>query len=178
MLNSNIWMKRFSVILGSTLIAMMFATGVDAANPEPVVAEVEFIDPITITETNALQYGLVDVGFTGAETIVIGTNDALTDAAGRVINPGAIAAADFTVTATTAQAITILVDNTSGGVGYTIASFICNYDGGTDTACDGAGYGETSVASATLSIGATISANGSAVVGVDNGSFDVTITYQ
>jgi len=177
MLNPNIWMKRFSVILGSTLIAMMFATGVDAANPEPVVAEVEFIAPITILETNALQYGLLDTNFTGVETIVIAPNDALTDAAGRVLG-GTQAAADFTVTATTAQAITILVDNTSGGVGYTIASFICNYDAGTDTACDGAGYGETSVASATLSIGATITANGSAVPGVDNGSFDVTISYQ
>ena len=44
--------------------------------------------------------------------------------------------------------------------------------------CDGGGYGETSVASAVLSIGATITANDLAVPGVDNGSFDVTISYQ
>ena len=35
-------------------------------------------------------------------------------------------------------------------MGYTLATFMCNYDGaGVDTACDGTGYSETTVASAT-----------------------------
>ncbi len=44
--------------------------------------------------------------------------------------------------------------------------------------CDGSGYTETSVASAILTIGATLKANGNAVVGTDDITFDVTVTYQ
>ena len=60
MFKTNIWMKSFVPILGSTLIGLMLATGAAAENPEPVTVEVIFVDPITITEVNALQYGLLD----------------------------------------------------------------------------------------------------------------------
>ena len=53
--------------------------------------------------------------------------------------------------ATATQSITILVDNVGASTGYTLATFMCNYDGaGVDTACDGTGYSETTFASATL----------------------------
>ncbi len=88
-------------------------------------------------------------------------------------------AGDLTVTATASQSITILVDNVSTATGYSLATWMCNYDcAGSDSACDGEGYSATTVANATLKIGVTLTGNGSAVVGTDNSTFDVTVTYQ
>jgi hypothetical protein len=71
------------------------------------------------------------------------------------------------------------VDNVSTATGYVLETWICHYDtAGPDSTCDGSGYTETSVASATLTIGATLKANGNAVVGTDDSTFDVTVTYQ
>ena len=71
------------------------------------------------------------------------------------------------------------MDNVSTATGYSLATWMCNYDGaGSDSACDGEGYSATTVANATLKIGVTLAGNGSAVVGTDNSTFDVTISYQ
>jgi hypothetical protein len=71
------------------------------------------------------------------------------------------------------------VDNVSTATGYSLDTWMCNYNGaGSDSACDGAGYTETSATSATLLIGARLTGNGNAVLGVDNSTFDVTVTYQ
>lgn len=158
-------------------VGLLFHSAIFAANPEPVVAEVEFVDPITITEVTALRYGFLDANLANAETVVIATNSAVTDAGGNILG-GTQAAANVAVTATAAQAITILVDTVVDGTGYALGTFLCAYDGGTITACDGAGYSETSVASATLLIGATLTGDGLAAVGVANGSFNVTVSYQ
>jgi hypothetical protein len=39
----------------------MPVTVADAANPESVTVDMSFLDPITITENNPLQFGLLDV---------------------------------------------------------------------------------------------------------------------
>ncbi len=169
--------KNRLAILGCALAGLTFSGSANAANPESVVAEVEFVAPVTITETNALQFGLLDVNMINLESIVIAPNGAVADPASRVLG-GAQAAASLTITATAAEAMTILVDNVASNTGYSLSGFTCNYDSGADTACDGAGYSETSVAAATMTVGATLTGNGLAGPGVFNGSFDVTVTYQ
>lgn len=176
-MNTTKLMKGLVAATGSALLGLTIATVTNAANPESVVAEVTFVDPIQITENNALQYGLLDVNLGIGETVVIAPDSSVTDAAGNVVG-GTQAAAELTITATAAQAITILVDNISSNTGYSLSTFMCRYATGSDTACDGAGYGETSVGTGDLLIGATLSGTGSASAGTFNGSFDVTVTYQ
>ncbi len=178
-MNTKYSLKRFLVIVGSTLTGLMLATGVDAANPEPVTVEVTFVDPITITEFNALQFGLLDQNLSGVETVIIAPGGGVTDGGGNVIG-GTQAPANLTVTATGAQLITILVDLPVANTGYTLGTFICDYDLGADTACDGVGYTETTAAGGTanLRVGVTLTGNNLAVPGVFNGSFRVTVSYQ
>ncbi len=178
MLRVNIWIKSFLVILGSTLFGLMLASIANAANPEQVPVEVEFVDLISITEDSELKFGLLDVNLANLETVVIAPDDSVTDASSRVVG-GVQRAADLTVTATAGKPITILADNVSAATGYTLGTWMCNYDGaGSDSACDGAGYSATTVANATLKVGVTLTGNGSAVAGVDDSTFDVTITYE
>jgi hypothetical protein len=164
------------VVFGWAVIGLTPVLGQDAT--EPVTVGMSFLDPVTITENASLRFGLLDVNMANLETIVIAPNDSVTDAGGNVLG-GTQGAADLTVTATAIQSITILVDNVSSATGYVLESWKCNYNSaGSDSNCDGGGYSEASVASATLTIGATLKANGNAVAGADNSTFDVTITYQ
>jgi hypothetical protein len=172
------WMKRFAVIAGSALMGLTLASGANAANPEPVVAEVTFVAAVTITEQNALQYGLLDEALANLETVVIDPDGTVTDAGSNVVG-GTQAAADMEVTATTGQAITITIGSITSNTGYTLGSFMCNYNAaGVDSACDGGGYSETSVATGELLIGATLTGDGTAGPGTFNGSFNVTVAYQ
>ena len=171
-------MKGLLAILGSALIGLMLVTGADAANPEPVTVGMDFVDPITITENASLRFGLLDQAL-NTETIIIATNDGVSGTGTALILGGTQAAADLTVTASASQSITILVDAIFPGAGYGLGTFMCKYGtGGTDTACDGSGYSETSAASATLLIGATLTGDNTAVAGAANGSFNVTVAYQ
>lgn len=165
-------------VLGAAPTGPLRPPAADAANPESVTVDMKFLDPITITENNPLQFGLLDVNMTNNQTVTIAPDDSVTDTQNNVLG-GTQAAAELTVTATASQSITILVDNVSTATGYVLQSWKCNYDAaGPDSNCDGSGYTEASVASATLLIGATLKGNGSAVAGTDNSTFDVTITYQ
>jgi hypothetical protein len=178
-------MTGLLAILGSTLLGLMPAFVADAANPESVTVDMTFLDPVTITENNPLQFGLLDVNMANNQKVTIAPDGSVTDTQNNVFG-GTQAAANLTVTATASQSITILVDNVSTATGYVLETWRCHYDtAGPDSDCDGSGYTETSVASATLTIGsatltigATLKANGNAVVGTDNSTFDVTVTYQ
>lgn len=167
--------RQFLASVGA--IAALLMVNVAHAAFENIVAEAEFVAPVTIVENNALQFGLLDVNLANLETIVIGTDDALTDAGNNVLG-GSQAAAELTVTATVGHTITILVDNINSGTGYALATFLCSYDGGADTACDGAGYTVTSVASGIIEVGATMTGDGTSEVGAQNGNFNLTINYQ
>ncbi len=167
----------YNAILLCSLLGVFAGRSATAASPEPVVVQVTFVEPISVSEVNALQYGLLEQSFVNPDVVVIAPDSTLTDTASRVVG-GVQAAASLTVMATPAYAITILVDSVVNGTGYALGTFICNYNAGIDAACDGAGYSETSVASATLLVGASISSDGVAVEGVADGSFNVTITYQ
>ncbi|MDX1405507.1 MAG: DUF4402 domain-containing protein [Woeseiaceae bacterium] len=172
------WNTRLLTILGSAVLGLIPSFVVDAANPESVTVDMDFLDPVTITENNPLQFGLLDVAMGNNEKITIAPDSSVTDTKDNILG-GTQAAASLTVTATASQSISIVVDNVSTANGYSLGNWECNYNNAaSDTACDGSGYSETSVASATLLIGATLTANGNATVGVDNSSFDVTVSYQ
>ncbi len=167
--------KGLLAILGAAVLGLMPVFVADAANPEPVTVGMSFLDPVTITEVNALQYGILDQTL-NTETIIIAPNSAVSGTGTALILGGTRAAANLTVTATASQTLTILIDAISNGTGYVLSAFVCKYNNGTDTACNS--YTPTSVASATLLIGATLTGNNLAVAGAANGSFNVTVAYQ
>ena len=172
--------KGLLAILGAAVLGLMPAFVADAANPESVTVGMAFLDPITITENESLRFGLLDVNMANLETVVIAPNDSLTDAGGNVLG-GTQAAADLTITASASQSITISVGNVSTATNYALGTWRCNYNGaGSDSDCFG-GYSETTPAAsttATLLIGVTLTGNGTGTAGVDNSTFDVTVTYQ
>ena len=167
-MNKSIFNIRPLAVAASVLVASQ-----TFAATENVTAEVQFVSPVAIVENNALQFGLLDAGLANAETVVIATDGSVTDAASNVLG-GTQAAADLTVTATAGQSINISISSIVNGTGYALGSFTCDYDGNGSGACGSA----TSVASATLNIGATLTGDGTAVAGTANGSFDVVIDYQ
>ncbi len=170
-------MKGLLAIPGSALIGLMLATGVDAANPEPVTVGMDFVDPISITPVNQLQFGVLDVAL-NLETIIIATNDVVTGTGTALILGGTQLAADLTIAATASQTLSILVDNPLPGAGYTLTLVRCKYAAEADAACDVGGYTATAVGSTTRKIGATLTGDNTAVAGNADGSFDVTVTYQ
>jgi hypothetical protein len=78
-----------------------------------------FLDPITITENNPLQFGLLDVNLGLNQRVTIAPDSTVTDTQNNVLG-GTQAAANLTVGATAAQSITILVDNVSTATGYSL----------------------------------------------------------
>jgi hypothetical protein len=159
-------------------LPLLFSASAFSATPEPVDVTVTFVDAITITEVNALDFGLLDALMANGETVAIDTADAVTDASTNVVG-GTQEAAEVTITATAGVAVTVLVNNVTNGTHYTLGTFVCTYDGGGESACDGAGQSNTSVASATVLVGATLTRNAVAMTaGADNGSFDINMTYD
>ena len=178
-MNTSNLMKRFAAIAGSALIGLMFANFANA-ELESVTAEVEWADPISISAPAPnLQFGLLDVNMLITQEVIISAENptTVTDLNNNVVG-GSQAAAEMTVTATASQGLSIQVGNISNNTGYTLGSFMCKYDTGSPTACQAAPHTPTSVASATLLVGATLTGTGAAVLGVRNGSFDVTVLYQ
>jgi len=172
--------KRIFAAVSGVALAGVFGAAAYAANPETVIAEVEFVTPVTISTNNALQFGLLDAGMLNAETVAISTASGVTDASNRVLG-GTQAAASLDVTATASQPINILVDAIVDGTYYALSGFQCDYNGDGAAACDGAGglnATSSGTGSATLFIGATLTGTGGATDGPDDGQFNVTITYQ
>ncbi len=169
-------MKKFLAILGSALMGTMLATVAYAAQTT-VTAEVEFANPVSIGAVTALQFGVLDVNLLSTESITIGTDGVPAGDIARIAG-GTQVAADLTIDATAGPTLSILIDNIiNAGVGYTLGTFVCNYNGGTDTACNS--YNPTLIGSASLLIGATLTGTvAGASVGTFNGSFDVTVLYQ
>jgi hypothetical protein len=171
------WMKRFAAIASSALMGLTLTIGANAANPEQVPVEVTFVSAITIGEDSALQFGLLDVAMALNDEVIIAPNDGLTDLGGNVLG-GSQTAADLTITATAGVTINIDVDVVSVGTGYTLGTWMCEYEAQSATACDGAGWNVTSTAPGALRVGVTLTGNGLAVAGNQDGVFDVTVTYQ
>ena len=176
-MKTSVWMKGLLATAGSALCGLILVTGANAANPENVAVEVTFVDAITVGEDGALQFGLIDEAL-NTETIIIAPDDAVTGTGTALVLGGSQAAADLTITATAGVTINILIDNVVTGTGYGLGTWLCDYQAGADTACDGAGMNVTSVASGALRVGVTLTGDNLAVAGNQDGTFDVTVAYQ
>jgi hypothetical protein len=171
-------MKGFMAATGSALLGLMLATAASATT-EPVTAEVEFVAAVLIAETNALQYGLLDVTMLNLETVVVAPDDTVTDANNNV-QGGTQASGKFNVTAANGKGLTIQIQNvnTPAGSGYALGTWQCDYDAGADGDC-GAGMNVTAGAGAkVVRVGATLTGDGTATAGIKNSTFDLVVVYQ
>jgi hypothetical protein len=171
--------RKLLTIASIASLGLSIASGVSAQTTETVEVGVEFVEPIAITENVRLNFGFIDVAFSNTDTMTIAPDSSLTDPGLLKVGGGAATAANLTVDATAGQQMDVFVDNVTDGADYDLSAFLCSYDGGADTTCDGPALTVTSVATATLLIGATIDGTGAgATAGNQDGSFDVTISYQ
>lgn len=165
-----------NITIGAAATASLLMASQTFALTESVVAEVEFVAPITMVETNALQFGYISTDAIASNVISVDSAGATTDTNSLLMNNDQAAAA-ITVGATASKTIDIIVNNITDGTGYALSAFLCTYDGGTETNCSST-MSVTSVTSANLTIGATLTADGLDSAGAADGSFDVVITYQ
>ncbi len=166
------------------IMALLLPAASLAASSVTVRVQVTFVDPVAISEVSALQFGSLSQHLADQESVTVASTGTVSDSADRVMGGAKIVvrgapqvAANLTIKAVPRQSITILVDGASPAAGYSLTDFRCSYNGGSDTACDGEGYSETSVASGTLLIGATLTGDGAAMTGAVDGSFEVTVIY-
>lgn len=166
------------------VMALLLPAASLAASSVTVRVQVTFVDPVAISEVSALQFGSLSQHLADQESVTVASTGTVSDPDYHVMGGAKIvvrrappAAANLTIKAVPRQSITILVDGASPGAGYSLTDFRCSYNGGSDTACDGAGYTETSVASGTLLVGATLTGDGTAMTGDVDGSFEVTVIY-
>lgn len=145
---------------------------------ELVEAEVAFVDPAGISETNDLRIDASGQGLAGVVRLAVLPHSSAGGTKQATVQPGTKTAASLTVAAPPGMPITIHVDEVVAGDGYSLADFRCNYNDGSDTACDGSGLSATTVASGTLLVGATLTGNENLMAGATDGSFEVTISYQ
>ncbi len=175
--------KKFLAIVGCAFAGLLTFSTAQAANPETVTVEVAFVDPILIGTNVNLRFGALDVNMALNDTVTIAPGGGVSESTPNIVSPlAALGPADLTVDATPLLPINILVDGeTSGGGAYSLGGFQCEYNGGGAAACDlGAGGLDipSTIASATLFVGATLTGAGAATAGTFNGSVDVTVTYQ
>ena len=169
--------KQSRIVVACAVVELLALNSACTANPEPETEEVEFVIQVTITENNAMQFELLDQNVANSETIFIGTNGVLTDAASFIVG-ATRAVANLTVPATPAQAITILIDADVDGTEYEPTSVRCTNNAGVDTDCNGAAMSATSAASANLLVNATTKGDGLAATEIVHISFDVTVAYH
>ena len=115
------------------------------------------------------------------ETVTVNPDDTFSEAPAGGFLGGVRASGKVNATATPGRPINILVDTiTPGSAQYTLTTFICDYDGGPDLPCDGAGMSTTSAVAPPneIRIGATLVAAGGAAAGDDDGTFEVTVAYE
>ena len=154
------------------VMALLFPAGPSAASSKTIPVRVTFVDTIAISKDNDLQLGSANQNLANLESVTVVTDPADS------VEGGPQVAASLSVTTSPWKPITILVDAIRLGPGHALATFICKYGAGKETACDGASYSETTVESATLLVGVTLARNGTSVPGMANGSFNVTVVYQ
>ncbi len=66
------------------VMGLLLPAGLAAANPETVAVRVTLVDPIAITEVNALQFGSLDQNLANLESVTVAPDSAVTDPANRV----------------------------------------------------------------------------------------------
>ncbi len=145
---------------------------------ELVEAKVTFVDPTGIGEINDMLIGRSNTELLFNEQITVPANVGQGGTKIDAVKPGMKTAASLSVRAAPGQPITIYVDEVNAGDGYALQDFRCNYNARDDVACDGSGFSDTTVASGTLQVGATLIAKENGPAAPVDGSFAITISYQ
>jgi hypothetical protein len=171
-------MKGFMAATGSALLGLMLATAASATT-EPVTAQVEFVAAVQITETNALQYGLLDVTMLNLETVVIAVDNTVTDANNNV-QGGTQASAKFDVIAANGKTLVIQVQNvnTPAGSGYSLGTWRCDYNAASEGDCVTGITPSAGAGAQEVRVGATLTGDGTATAGIKNSTFDLVVVYQ
>ena len=143
-----------------------------------VQAQVTFVEPTAIGAVNDLQFGIPGQTLAELDSLTVVPDSVEGGTKRGTVEDIPQSAASLTVTSAPGQPITIVIDEVVTGDGFSLADFRCSYNAGGDTACDGPGYSETSVANGTLLVGVTLINQSNAVVSAADGSFDVTVSYQ
>ncbi|TDJ29552.1 MAG: hypothetical protein E2O59_04065, partial [Gammaproteobacteria bacterium] len=107
-MNTKSHMNSITAISGFALIGLLFATSVNADNPQSVAVEVTFVAVITITAVSPLQFGLLDDAMAITEEVIIAPGGVVTDLGTNIVVIGQQFAADMTINATAGQSILIL----------------------------------------------------------------------
>jgi hypothetical protein len=179
MFKTKIFLMSFVAVLGSALIGLMLSNSSNAANPEPIVVQVAFVAPITITTSTPLTFGSLDQATAIGETVDIATNSAVTESVANIVVGGIQAAATANTVATPGRPINILVDTVTTGTGYTLHTWLCDYDGGAAGTCDGLGLSETSQPGGTqVRVGVTLEIDAVPTLGDQDGGFELTVSYE
>jgi hypothetical protein len=178
MLKSKFLLMSFAAVLGSALIGLMLSNSSNAANPEPVVVQVAFVAPISISATNPLEFGSIDVAMPAVAEIIIDPDGGITDIGGWIVG-GTQAPAILSVNVTPNRPITILVTETSEGAGYSLQDWLCDYDGSVATVCD-VGWNTTSALGgpSDVRVGVKLISDGTAVAGDRDGGFTLGVVYN
>ena len=171
-------MKGLLVTAGSAFFGLMLTSGANATT-EGVTAEIEFVAAVTIAETNALQFGLLDTAIANLEEVVIAPDNFLTDTNNNV-QGGTQASAKFNVTAADTKTLTILINNVvlPASPGYALDAWQCDYDAGADGDCEAGMLATAGSGSKEVRVGATLTGDGTSPTGGKNATFDLVIAYQ
>ncbi len=116
--------SRILCVTGA-VTALLLSADLAAASTVTVPVRVTFVDPVTISEVSALQFGSIDQNLADSESVTVAPDSTVTDPADRV-EGGPQAAASLTVTATPGHVITIYLDAVVPGAGYSLTDFRCN----------------------------------------------------
>ena len=152
-----------------------------ANDVEPITVSVRFILPATLSPDDPnLDFGKLTENMQAGDTITIGPDGSLTDSVSRRLSTEPPKPAMLALDTNTEVSVNIKISNVASGTGYSLSNFMCNYDDGTATACDGIGMDTTTIdAAALIKVGATLTGDGnSSPAGPSNGSFDLTVSYN
>jgi len=172
-------MKKFKILAVTTATTALVASVAHAAT-ENVGASATFIAPVALSNASGLDFGTHTTSVVASDTIAVDTAGTVTASnSGEYITGGAAGSID--VAGENGQTVDIALTEASGGTYFSMASFVCKYGAGSETAC-GSGDSMTGLIGAsatTMSIGATATISGTPAAGADNaGSILVTVTYQ
>ena len=161
---------RIAAMSAAAIAAVSFGSAASAATTATATATAEILSTLTVTNTQALDFGQVAVN--GAGTLRVAGNGAITCSA-LLVCTGTRAASNFDVTGTAGVAVSAVVTTASvslasGANTMTLNNFDVYFPAG-----------NTLVAGASsFNVGGTLNVGASQAAGVYNGSFTVSVEYQ
>ena len=172
-------MNKLSALITTTFLTTSLISGVSYAATATVGASAVFVTPLALSSTQDLYFGTHTTDISTTATIAVSISGVITasDTGAYLNDAGTNGVVE--VIGESGLDVTISVSENVAADFYTMDTFTCKYDSGTETACSGAGYTQTLGASGSeILIGATANMNAAPTSGTDSGSVTVTVTYN